>query len=302
MRAPPAPPSPKSPPTSTSTRSCRHAERQQRQPDHEGPARIPGRGLLHQPHSRSQRDAKLLILDDVQPPVRPRPSGRALRRPGRPGPASVGTTPSLVGAPPPRCSPPALPLRGSPFLAQGLACRFRRPGQLACPLRRTRFCDNRGVAAWTRPQSWSAARPGRGRWANCGPRSSACRNICQWWCTPRRSQIGRALTPRYWSTSGSASRRAGCGCRVTRSIWSPPSWCSTVGAGSDRVERGARREGPSLPDSPYLGRTRESGRAAKHEEVAATLLACPRAWCSPAAARRSTPTGSTSRSRPAGVR
>jgi hypothetical protein len=47
---------------------------------------------------------------------------------------------------------------------------------------------------------------------------------------------------------------------------------SWPGPGSDRVGRGARREGPSLPDSPYLGRTRESGRAAKHEELAATLL------------------------------
>jgi len=36
-----------------------------RQPDHEGPPRTPRRGLLHHPDSRTQRDAKLLILDDV---------------------------------------------------------------------------------------------------------------------------------------------------------------------------------------------------------------------------------------------
>src|SRR5665811_1528913 len=37
-----------------------------RQPDHEGPARTPRAGPSPSPHSRSQRDAKLLILDDVQ--------------------------------------------------------------------------------------------------------------------------------------------------------------------------------------------------------------------------------------------
>src|SRR5450759_297400 len=37
-----------------------------RQPDHEGPARTPRAGPSPSPHSRSQRDAKLLILDDGQ--------------------------------------------------------------------------------------------------------------------------------------------------------------------------------------------------------------------------------------------
>src|SRR5664279_5307403 len=37
-----------------------------RQPDHEGPARTPRAGPSPSPQSRSQRDAKLLILDDVQ--------------------------------------------------------------------------------------------------------------------------------------------------------------------------------------------------------------------------------------------
>src|SRR5450759_1515788 len=37
-----------------------------RQPDHEGPARTPRAGPSPSPHSRSQRDAELLILDDVQ--------------------------------------------------------------------------------------------------------------------------------------------------------------------------------------------------------------------------------------------
>src|SRR5450759_5557287 len=36
------------------------------QPYHEGPARTPRAGPSPSPHSRSQRDAELLILDDVQ--------------------------------------------------------------------------------------------------------------------------------------------------------------------------------------------------------------------------------------------